>query len=1179
MSDDPTSHASSDDVLHCGPIHKVATFRAGDTLMGCVWGSDASRLWISVWWGATSSGTQHRVAPIDAEATACRGPIHALCVNVVDGDEEQSFLLSVWCSTSGAVWHTRVALDLRSDKTRCSLLDCFRVMCATGERVQALQPINGTLAYAVTAMNRLYDVRQGGGNRIASAVSLGVAFAQVLLPAAGDAPVVCASGTYGGEVVGWCPSITTNDGTTSEERALLLSSTARVLWRVSLHRPGCVIMCLSVVEAIEGNAIHYLVSTGSDDRSTTLAHVRGDDGSSSVVWRESGNTFAKSRVRCVVSQILGQPSAEGECRVLQSVGGEDGAVQAFLVKFSLRPAGAQGAASLLWRALEQYPAHGCSAIALLPFTTLEEGVDGGGVGRVIHGGFDGGVSMNEFPVPCLHSGPAPGTTTPGPLLLCTVPVASAGKIRCLVAHASATDVASFAIAFTEGHHAVVWSTSPSAHRAAGMLSAPLFASTTDAPTKAPCCALVVDVSPQGQLTTVVGYLDGSVWLHFLTDLLTSTPLLHVASLRLHKLPMKIVHVIAVAGGRGVQTPFIGFSDATSPGMWFASTDTHPSGQRELYHVPGNFGAQCTAVAASTVMFEALQPLFLVVGATKKGCLHFATRCGSSSSLLEEHSTSSSTVEFVDCITIEWCNEGEAQLHALITFVSSCGAQRAWLTLKQNASCEFDVDWIDRVSPMTFPWHFSRALFASSGPSGNGCSMITQHGSTVQCHTQSPSSGRWHLGGTWESITAPRLIAADVRTTSTGTAHFLMCHSPDGVRVVLHSSSLYAPPCFSDAPLPMADEQRSTCGVTWVLQEGVSDSPDMNCVAAVGCSEGEAQWAVGGESTTIKVMHRIRRSSNRLGGIVVNELSGGHTSNVLGLATIQPTRSGDVALWLVSVGSMSTICVWGTVAPGQWCLQARERIEGGSTTTGLSVEAVPRFMCVVQASPLLRSVDHRVEVFVGTSAGTLERYLVDTTLGKTGERLSRPSAHRTIIPCEGASPRSIFCVAAVPTNWAPVRVLAGDSHGRISVVFQSEPEAPLQSMVVPTENAAVTSICSLPSKDQRRVACGLDSGVVWLGALSSASFSALIFQSRVVVAATPVRSLLTSPRYGRLIAVADGVMSTLTVVEEEAIPSAIMVVERCDYMPTVRAVAQAALDVTGAVIAVGQGFCRIPMGHN
>jgi hypothetical protein len=1087
--------------------------------------------------------------PIDA-AAECRGPIHALVAHVdAAGDE---VVCSIWCSTSGSVWRVRVLLSLHA---LSRTIDSAPILRAAGERVQALQLSEGALVYALTAMNRLYDAT---GRLVASAVSLGVAFAQALLPAVGDAPVVCASGTYGGEVVGWCPAI--------DPYSTLVSCTSKVLWRIALHRPGCVVMCLSVIRVLRDDCVHYLISSGSDDRSTTLAHIRADG--ASVVWRESGSAFAKSRIRCVDSHLLSVP-LEGQgtlCYVLQCVGGEDGTVQAFLVQVPFNEASGpcsshSSPALLLWRASELYPAHGCSAIAVMPPSSRCNAADM--MGRVLHGGFDGGVSVDEFPI---QQHQIDGHAAANQLF--SVPVAVTGKVRCLAASASHSD--SIVVAMTEMHHIVVWCAS----FACGSLVAPLFPPvySESRPAKPPCCAVVAKVR-SNEVTVVAGYLDGAVWQHVVA-MPHDGVLLSVASCRLHHLPTKIVHLIPVGRTLGTLTfdeQRVGFSDATSPGLWLASL---AGGRNEqggdtptLRHIPGSFGAQCTSVAVSVALISDGVLLQVAVGASKKGGLCMTVCVGETITTVEQHIGG-----LVDCITIQWmsnCVQHRPRAH--LTLVSGSGARRAWISLSEHNPPSFDVVWIDAVAPSAYPWHFSRALFASVD--GSGQLLATHHGSTVKCAVRTASSdtsmgdasGVWRHGATWESVTTPRLIAADMSCDPCGTASALLCHSPDGEGVVVHMSILHA-----RASMGAPSVHSVACrGASWVLQDALVDAPDMNCIATVVATSpynAGVVWAVGGESTAVKVM-TYNSGQRDKHDIIINQLCGGHISNVLGLAFLK-LLSTDGAQRLVSVGSMATLCLWenDVTLPENdcWSLRARQCLDGA--VSGSTAEAVPRYMCVTEGAEV---VGHPslTELFVGTSAGTLERFYVHTDQLPL---LRRPDAHPTVVPCESAAPRSILCVAAAPPDWAPMRVLAGDTHGRLALVFQERDQPPL-SVVCVTENAAVTAICPLPSTHRRRVACGLDSGVVWLAVIPSTAAAAVVFQSRVNAAATPIRSLLVSVERGCLMAVADGVMTSLTIAE-----SAVVHVERSDYLPSVRAVAQAALDASGAVIAVGQGFCRMSL---
>lgn len=1069
---------------------------------GCVWGSDASAL---KWWMEDACAQPSR--PVSNIPPLCRGPIHALVAHVDATDDSR---LIVLCSTSGAVWNIHIGLW-----GECSVELGSRILSIPGERIQAVYaPVPGMLKFAVTAMNRLYDT---DGALVVSAVRLGVSFAQALLR--GDmynpqVPVLCASGTYNGDVVCWCPS---------PPELAADHNQGHVLWRLQAHRPGCVIMSLSVHNYTgDRDNCAFLVATGSDDRSATLSRVAQCRGGSSparteLIWRRGeDSTFAKSRVRCVHSCVIPPHPEDVNAAltppdVLVCVGGEDGSVQAVRVTPGVE--GAAGSGDVVLRSLDQYPPHGCSAIAALP-TRFSSPL------RMLSAGFDGGVYLHSFQ---RSLSPCGANVVESALPDCM------GKVRCLVAvPMAALNAASFAVALTDAHFIALL------FHDGRTLNARVCGQRSLMETK-PCCVVVMHATVS-TVVLIAGYLDGSVILLRVSvfDLRAE-----VVCSPVFKLKSKVVHLVCddsgPTGGR-LQGHGVCFSDATTEGALYLHTggllEEAPIAEESLWRVRGSFGADCTAVGASATPLQ-----LVVVGCSKKRTVRCSIATGGNT--VGEHECPLPFPDrraLIDAVHIRWMNEPPGD-EVLVALYSADGVVRASVhaTPVGGNVC---WTWIDSFAPSTFPWRFSKVLFGTDGL------MTTQQGSTVRVHithAQGLVRGTWLAASTIEGVTAPRLIDARTVRTTHG-ARSAVVFSPDGTRVLLHTTSFYS----SDAPQPVHEPLLAVR----LLQEPIVGSPDLNCCASwTGSDEQSETIATGGESTYIKLY-----ASDSIGGWAVSTLCGGHTSNILGVVFLPAKDS--FGPHLVSVGSLATICLWeyNSAMNPPWLLRDRMGFDGSSTVD--AVEAVPRFLCCALIEHPGGNASHSIAV--GTSTGSIELFDIHV-----GTCLLTRRSHPSLVPCVSCSPRPILCLCAPPPQWAPIVGVAGDSHGRAALFL--EESGRWSANVAQMDSAAVTAVVCM-SEGRRLVACGMDSGAVVLAAVHENCLVRIVVVS---VATTPVRSLFL--HNGLLLAVADGVASVLSMIRGTE-----LTVERCYYVPVVRNVSQATLDIAGGLVVVGQGQTRMQL---
>jgi hypothetical protein len=386
-----------------------------------------------------------------------------------------------------------------------------------------------------------------------------------------------------------------------------------------------------------------------------------------------------------------------------------------------------------------------------------------------------------------------------------------------------------------------------------------------------------------------------------------------------------------------------------------------------------------------------------------------------------------------------------------------GVDRAVQSLQPNADGGWrvmisDGRWIDgsgsacgvqaKGLPQHLAWPVSSVLLASKRfiVTVSNCTASIAEASLEGPHAV------WAQVGQVLNMRAPHLFGA---VTGAG-RRLAVAYSPDGASVCAH----VGPPS------------------TRVVRGGLSGK-DLN--AAVALLRGRV--AVAGEDTSVYVVGSPDGE--------VAELRGGHSSNVLTLAT----AAGADCEFLLSCGGRSGIALWRReLRSDRWTLAAAS--EAGME---LDTQAIPRVLCSLLS---LSEDGTTLTSLFGLSDGTAARGIWQiSTLGP------KSVAHREVFLSLGSP---LFCLAILPGGQYAVGCGDGRLHvleERIIACSATAAQCSLNSI------SAASSIGNLGNEAKTtRIVCGTDGGEIVVMDFSSSSWS-LVLAARVQVASTACRCII------------------------------------------------------------------------
>lgn len=895
-------------------------------------------------------------------------------------------------AATGCVWAARVTFarvlgsDTHSAAAKCVVGKWACVLHAPGRRLQAItfvrsdssvsknkESSESSRLYALSAVNELFCFTLNGEVVVPTtplplcvATSLGVAFAQAIVPWAHrssmtDPHVLCVSGTYEGHVVGW--SCVKSRSSASDPRL-----SVQTLFRAVAHKPGCVILGLSVLVLkgqnsgnTSGDSVSsatMLIATASDDRSTsvfavTASSVVGDSFadtfSSALLWKATGPSFALSRVRGVYLSRDTSPA-----RALVTCCGEDGAVQVWRVSTSVATNVDELADSgeCLFKQ-KLFSGHGASAASLCTEASV-----------VISGGFDGSLLAHRLTLSDRGSTTCRSNTSerPPPVgteVILTVPPhtatdAAVPQLRCLCvcrdtdAVVGITDTS--CLITTTRYRCTTRAAWEWADVASISLGVQIKACTV-------LCTATVAVSPSERRHVIqIACCDGRLFSATLTwrlpalDSLGHEPrpsavlgemvtLVTFSAKVAHAVPIEYValnHLRDAATAAGVLA-----SDAASGAValmldrqeevqipaFLSSVSVHPQSLfTGSWCVKGSDNQSTTASNSSRCGVVALSKgnrlsivdvlvNFATDGTATRGPNVVETVLWDSAQQRGEDADSVGhiNIDAIDAMEVLWAppvsDDSSSATVLLLLFASAAGVLRCRVTYEDGYPPT--LHWVDRVAPqLRFPWDISRVHSVSSACG----TVVSQFGGVVSV-MQRPSLrdrrgyGSWIVSAQWEGLRAPRLLA----THSAGEGAFtriLFAESASGSELTLRSATSGGELLSIAAQL--AEARTATA---WCLQPPCCESKDVNACCTTSLENGDVFIATGGESTVVRITTEYCKSSRRTEkSLSTDVLCGGHTSNILGM-TFVVSSGKQHPLLLATVGSMSTLCVWSHSALG------------------------------------------------------------------------------------------------------------------------------------------------------------------------------------------------------------------------------------------------------------------------